>query len=88
MQDIRQRMPGNLWPVLTNVPASSVYSVRTRPTKIKTTSATDSPLATCSNASSEPSVNNISAGLEGCEIEDVDLGSDRGISSPASQRGR
>lgn len=81
-------MTGNLRPVLTNVPASSVYSVRTRPAKSKTTSATDSPLATCSNASSEPSVSNIPVSLEGCEIEDVDLGSEGGNSSPASHQGR
>lgn len=88
MQDIRRSVTGNLRPVLTNVPASSVYSVRTRPAKSKTTSATDSPLATCSNASSEPSVNNIPVSLEGCEIEDVDLGSEGGNSSPASHQGR
>ncbi|KAI5325870.1 hypothetical protein L3X38_034944 [Prunus dulcis] len=86
--DIRRSMTGNLRPVLTNVPASSVYSVRTRPAKSKTTSATDSPLATCSNASSEPSVSNIPVSLEGCEIEDVDLGSEGGNSSPASHQGR
>lgn len=81
-------MQDNLHPVLTKVPASSVYSVRTRPTKGKTTNAMDSPLATCSNASSEPSVNNISAYFEGCEIENVDHGSERGNSSLASQQGR
>ncbi|XP_062002476.1 uncharacterized protein LOC133720264 [Rosa rugosa] len=86
--DIRRSVQDNLHPVLTKVPASSVYSVRTRPTKSKTTNATDSPLATCSNASSEPSVNNISAYFEGCEIEDIDHGSDKGNSSPACQQGR
>ena len=81
-------MQDNLQPVLTKVPASSVCSVRTRPTKSKTTNATDSPLATCSNASSEPSVNNVSAYFEVCEIEDVDHGSEKGNSSPAFQEGR
>ncbi|KAM2625351.1 hypothetical protein TB1_032225 [Malus domestica] len=79
--DIRRSMPGNLRPVLTNVPASSGYSVRIKPTKSNTTGAMDSPLATCSNASSEPSVNNIPLSLEGCEIEAIDPGSERGNSS-------
>ncbi|XP_050381944.1 uncharacterized protein LOC126798903 isoform X2 [Argentina anserina] len=86
--DIRRSVQDNLHPVLTKVPASSVYSVRTRPTKSKTTNATDSPLATCSNASSEPSVNNISAYFEGCEIEDIDHESEKGNSSPAFEQGR
>ncbi|KAM1749007.1 hypothetical protein ACFX12_009928 [Malus domestica] len=86
--DIKRSMAGNLRPVLTNVPASSGYSVRTKPTKSNTIGAMDSPLATCSNASSEPSVNTIPVSLEACEVEDIDLGSERGNSSPASHRGR
>ncbi|KAM2566841.1 hypothetical protein TB1_009292 [Malus domestica] len=86
--DIKRSMAGNLRPVLTNVPASSGYSVRTKPSKSNTIGAMDSPLATCSNASSEPSVNTIPVSLEGCEVEDIDLGSERGNSSPASHRGR
>ncbi|KAI4382779.1 hypothetical protein MLD38_008696 [Melastoma candidum] len=51
--DIRRSIPGNLRPFLTNIPASSMYSVRTYPTRSRTGSVTDSPLATSSNASSE-----------------------------------
>lgn len=56
--------------------------------KGRTVSVSDSPLATSSNASSEPSVNNNSFFVDGIEMEDNDFGSERGNSSPASQRGR
>ena len=86
-QDIRS-IPGKLRPLVTNIPASSMYSVRSGATKSSTVSVTDSPLATSSNASSEPSVKNSrSICLDGSEIEDNDFGSERGNSSPASQHG-
>ncbi|KAI3815993.1 hypothetical protein L1987_15677 [Smallanthus sonchifolius] len=56
--DIRRTVPGNLRPLMTNIPASSMYSVRTGHTRSRTISVSDSPLATSSNASSEMSVNN------------------------------
>uniref|UniRef100_A0A5B7BXW7 GPI-anchored protein PB15E9.01c n=1 Tax=Davidia involucrata TaxID=16924 RepID=A0A5B7BXW7_DAVIN len=80
--DIRRSIPGNLRPLMTNIPASSVYSVRSGSTKSRTVSVSDSPLATSSNASSEPSVNNNSHCLDGSEVEDNDIGSERGPSSP------
>ncbi|XP_058109149.1 uncharacterized protein LOC131252558 [Magnolia sinica] len=86
--DIRRSNPGSLRPLMTNIPASSMYSVRSGPTKSRTASILDSPLATSSNASSEQSVSNNIHCLEGSEIDD-DVGSERGgRSSPASQRGR
>ncbi|OMO97570.1 hypothetical protein COLO4_14547 [Corchorus olitorius] len=83
--DIR-RIAGNPRPLMTNVPASSIYSVRSTSTKSRTASVTDSPLATSSNASSEPSVNNNPFCIDGMEMEDNDLSSERGNSSPTSQR--
>ncbi|GAB2288383.1 hypothetical protein Dimus_022715 [Dionaea muscipula] len=71
--DIRRSIPGNLRPLMTNIPASSMYSVRSGPTRSRTISVSDSPLATSSNASSELSVNNNNLG----EVED-DRGSERG----------
>ncbi|XVE99738.1 hypothetical protein REPUB_Repub03eG0226800 [Reevesia pubescens] len=85
--DIRQRIPGNLRPLMTNIPASSMYSVRSGPTRSRTISVSDSPLATSSNASSELSVNNNGICLDGSEIED-DIGSERGGRSPASVHAR
>ncbi|XP_021888631.1 zonadhesin-like isoform X2 [Carica papaya] len=86
--DIRKSISGNLRPLMTNIPASSMYSVRSGSTKSRTVSISDSPLATSSNASSEPSVNNISFCLDGSEMEDNDVGSERGNSSPTSLHGR
>ncbi|KAM3737680.1 hypothetical protein ACB098_09G075000 [Castanea mollissima] len=83
--DIRRSVQGNLRPLVTNIPASSMYSVRSGAAKSRTVSATDSPLATSSNASSEPSLKNSSPCLDGSEIEDNDFGFDS--SSPASQHG-
>lgn len=71
---------------MTNIPASSMYSVRSGP-RSRTVSVSDSPLATSSNASSELSVNNNGLCMDGCDIED-DIGSERGGRSPASVRGR
>ncbi|RVW81332.1 hypothetical protein CK203_038103 [Vitis vinifera] len=86
--DIRRSIPGNLRPLMTNIPASSMYSVRSGPTRSRTVSVSDSPLATSSNASSEVSVNNNALCVDGGEIED-DIGSERGgRPSPASLRGR
>lgn len=72
---------------MTNIPASSMYSVRSGPTRSRTISVSDSPLATSSNASSEVSVNNNGLCLEGSELED-DIASERGGRSPSSVRGR
>ncbi|XP_009369152.2 mucin-1 isoform X1 [Pyrus x bretschneideri] len=84
--DIRRSIPGNLRPLMTNIPASSMYSVRSGPARSRTISVSDSPLATSSNASSEVSVNNNGLCLDGSEVEDN--GSERGGRSPASVRGR
>ncbi|KAF9676918.1 hypothetical protein SADUNF_Sadunf08G0053300 [Salix dunnii] len=83
--DIRRIIPGNLRPSMTNIPASSMYSVRSGPTRSRTVSVSDSPLATSSNASSEVSVNNNGLCLDGIGLED-DIGSERGGRSPL--RGR
>ncbi|KAL9231432.1 hypothetical protein vseg_006663 [Gypsophila vaccaria] len=88
--DIRRSIPGNLRPLMTKIPASSMYSVRSGPTGSRTASVSDSPIATSSNASSELSVNNHVAGLDGlgCEMED-DFSSERnGHTSPISVHGR
>ncbi|KAH0686058.1 hypothetical protein KY285_016601 [Solanum tuberosum] len=89
--DIRQRVSGNLHPLMTNIPASSMYSVRSGPpTRGRTSrsiSMPDSPLATSSNASSEVSVSNNVVWVDGSEI-DEDISSDKGARSPASVRGR
>ncbi|KAK4343596.1 hypothetical protein RND71_036690 [Anisodus tanguticus] len=88
--DIRQRVSGNLRPLMTNIPASSMYSVRSgtnRGRTSRTVSVPDSPLATSSNASSEVSVSNNAVWVDGSEIDD-DISSDKGARSPASVRGR
>ncbi|KAF8397305.1 hypothetical protein HHK36_016218 [Tetracentron sinense] len=87
--DIRRSIPSSLRPLMKNIPASSMYSVRSGPTRSRTVSVSDSPLATSSNASSEQSVNNNILCLDGSEVEDDELGSERGgLYSPASQRNR
>ncbi|KAJ9175879.1 hypothetical protein P3X46_014387 [Hevea brasiliensis] len=83
--DIRRSIPGNLRPLMTNIPASSMYSVRSGSTRSRTVSVSDSPLATSSNASSEVSVNNNGLCLDGIELED-DVGNDRGGRSPLQGR--
>lgn len=50
--DIRRSMPGNMRAMVTKVPASCVYSVRSESEKNQTITASDSPLATSSSASS------------------------------------
>ncbi|XP_031488514.1 flocculation protein FLO11-like [Nymphaea colorata] len=85
--DIRRSIPGGLRPLVTNVPASSLYSVRSGPARSRPVSISDSPLATSSNASSEQSVNN-NICLDTSEMDDDDLGSERGVrSTPTSQPG-
>ncbi|CAO2825656.1 unnamed protein product [Amaranthus hypochondriacus] len=81
--DIRRSIPGNLRPLMTKIPASSMYSVRSGPTGSRTASVSDSPLATSSNASSEYSVNNHHIPTmdgHGSELED-DLVSERGCNA-------
>ncbi|KAL2558227.1 uncharacterized protein Fot_02966 [Forsythia ovata] len=72
---IRRTVPGNLRPLMTNIPASSVYSVRSGHTKSRTVSMSDSALAT-SSASSEVSVNNNALCVDGSEGDD-DVSSDK-----------
>lgn len=74
--DIRRSMQGNLRPLVTSIPASSMYNVRSgSSSKSKMVSVSDSPHATSSTASSEPSVNNSSMSY-GSEIEENDFGSE------------
>lgn len=84
--DIRKTVPGNLRPLMTKIPASSMYSVRSGPgpTRSRMISVSDSPLATSSNASSEMSVNNNPIDENG----DDESHSEKGVRSPASIRGR
>ncbi|XP_027335260.1 mucin-5AC [Abrus precatorius] len=84
--DIRRTIPGNLRPLMTNIPASSMYSVRSGPQRGRTISVS-SPHATSSNASSEVSVNQNGLCLDSSEVDD-DIGSERCGQSPASVRGR
>ncbi|XP_022880082.1 mucin-5AC-like isoform X2 [Olea europaea var. sylvestris] len=79
---IRRNIPGNLRPLMTNIPASSMYSVRSGHNKSKTISMSDSAFAT-SSASSEVSVNNNALCMDGSEGDD-DVSSDKPPRSPAS----
>ncbi|KAK4743154.1 hypothetical protein SAY87_001155 [Trapa incisa] len=86
--DIRRSIHGNLRPLMTNIPASSMYSVRSGSgpyRNSRTVGVSDSPLATSSNASSEVSTNNYGLSGDGHEIED-DMGSES-RPSPAIARG-
>ncbi|XP_062191190.1 uncharacterized protein LOC133894960 isoform X1 [Phragmites australis] len=74
--DIRRSIPNNLRPLMTSIPASSVHSARSGSTRSRRISVSDSPLATSSNASSEPSVNNNLMCLDSIDIDD-ELCSDR-----------
>ncbi|GJR62418.1 hypothetical protein Tco_1504580 [Tanacetum coccineum] len=85
--DIRRTIPGNLRPLMSKIPASSMYSVRTGPTRNRMNNASDSPLATSSNASSEMSVNNNTNHHSDDNIDD-EINSEKGVHSPASIRGR
>lgn len=68
--DIRRSISGHMRTLMKDVPASSVYSVRSEPTKLSTAAASDSGPATSSDASSEQSVNNNLYGLDGSEMEE------------------
>ncbi|XP_072986026.1 uncharacterized protein [Typha latifolia] len=81
--DIRRSIPNNLRPLMTNIPASSMYSVRSGPTRSRPVSVSDSPLATSSNASSEQSVNNTMICVNVTEVED-DFVSEKGTKSSPS----
>jgi len=72
---------------MTNIPASSLYSVRSGSHHGRTISVSGSPHATSSNASSELSVNQNGICLDSSEVDD-DIGSERCGQSPASVRGR
>ncbi|KAL2333348.1 hypothetical protein Fmac_014561 [Flemingia macrophylla] len=85
--DIRRTIPGNLRPLMTNIPASSLYSVRSGSHHGRTISVSGSPHATSSNASSEVSVNQNGLCLDSSEVDD-DIGSERCGQSPASVRAR
>ncbi|VAH71988.1 unnamed protein product [Triticum turgidum subsp. durum] len=74
--DIRRSIPNNLRPLMTSIPASSVHSGRSGSTRGRPISVSDSPLATSSNASSEPSVNNNLMCFDNIDIDD-ELCSDR-----------
>lgn len=88
-QDIRRTVPGNLRPLMTKIPASSMYSVRSGPTRSRMISVSDSPIATSSNASSEMSVNNNNNNNNQIdENVDDESNSEKGVRSPASIRGR
>ncbi|KAL1351851.1 hypothetical protein HN51_015722 [Arachis hypogaea] len=70
--DIRRSFQGNIRPHVTNIPASSMYSVRSGGSlKSKAAGVSDSPLATSSTASSEPSV----ISCDGSEVEESNFGS-------------
>ncbi|KAF1891117.1 hypothetical protein Lal_00001256 [Lupinus albus] len=84
--DIRRTIPGNLRPLMTNIPASSLFSVRSGSQRSRTVSVSSSPHATSSNASSELSVNQNGLCLDSSEVDD-DIGSERCGQSPASVRG-
>ncbi|KAJ8550954.1 hypothetical protein K7X08_000324 [Anisodus acutangulus] len=79
--DIRRSVNGTIRPVLTRVSAPSANGIRSSSTKNKTGSVSDSPLATSSNASSEP--NN---SINWSEPEDDNFGCERELSSPITQQ--
>eukprot|EP01018_Ginkgo_biloba_P002513 Gb_23581 [translate_table: standard] len=84
--DIRRSTPTSFRPHMTNIPTSSLYSVRSGAIKSKPTSISDSPIATSSNASSEYSAS-IAPDPEGSEFDDEDFGNGRGSrASQASQQ--
>ncbi|KAI7741070.1 hypothetical protein M8C21_006472 [Ambrosia artemisiifolia] len=77
--DIRRTLPGNLRPLMTKIPASSMYSVRSGPPRNRMINASGSPVATSSNASSEMSVHNHPID----DIIDDECNSEKGVRSPA-----
>ncbi|XP_023736175.1 uncharacterized protein LOC111884078 isoform X2 [Lactuca sativa] len=76
--DIRRSMPGNMRAMITKIPASSVYSVRSESVKNHTISASDSPLATSSSASSEHSVGNNQSFVDGEITNKIGMGFENG----------
>lgn len=72
---------------MTNIPASSMYSVRLGPTQSRPVSVSESPHAISSNASSEMSVNNSALCFNGSQVDD-DINSEKGVQSPARMQGR
>ncbi|WJX64149.1 hypothetical protein P8452_48965 [Trifolium repens] len=86
--DIRKRLPGNLQPLMTNIPASSMYSVRSGHQRGLTVSVSGSPHATSSNAGYEPSVNQNGLYSDYSEVDYYDMVSDKDGQSPVSVRGR
>lgn len=86
MQDIRRSVNGNLSTLVKSVPASSVYSLRSSTMKNRILSASNSPHATSSSASSVPSANNSSATFYSSDVEVNDIGSQGESSSPTSQQ--
>lgn len=71
---------------MTNIPASSMYSVRSSPRHSQTVSYSGSPHATSSNAGSEVSVDQ--NGLCIYNETDDDIVGERGDRSPSSVRYR
>ncbi|CAN1853651.1 hypothetical protein LINPERHAP1_LOCUS41105 [Linum perenne] len=86
--DIRRSIRSNLRPLMTNVPASSMYSVRSSGGGSTRSWTSGSPHGTSSNcSSSEPSVNN-GYFADGMEAEENEFTSERRSSSPTSQASR
>ncbi|GAU36639.1 hypothetical protein TSUD_212920 [Trifolium subterraneum] len=86
--DIRKRLPGNLRPSMTNIPASSMYSVRSGHQRGLTVSVSGSPHATSSNAGSELSVNQNGLYSDYSEVDYYDMVSDKGGQSPVLWKAR
>lgn len=83
--DVRRSTPSGFRSFMSNVPASSLYSVRSASVRGCSASSTaDSPMATSSNASSEHSMS-IAPDPEGSELADEAVSEKGRKSSPASQ---
>eukprot|EP00249_Psilotum_nudum_P009825 c22176_g1_i2 orf=674-2380(-) len=84
--DIRRSTPNGFRPLISNIPASALYSVRTGSSRlVASNSSAQSPIATSSNASSEHSMVMV-AEPEGSEQGDEEVVSERGSKeSPMSQ---
>ncbi|PIA32175.1 hypothetical protein AQUCO_04500047v1 [Aquilegia coerulea] len=84
--DIGRSKPCNLRPLVTRVPASTMYSSGLP--RSRAANVSDSPLATSSIASSDLSENNTAIDLDSSET-DIDLDSEkRRQGSPSSQQGK
>ncbi|KAG6493947.1 endochitinase A-like [Zingiber officinale] len=68
--DIRRSVPNNLRPLKANIPASSVYSVRSGSSRSRGISISNSPVATGSPVSSEQSVSNNAIRFDVSEQDD------------------